>query len=180
MRKGIIQSVAALAEINNLEGGWQWTIVGEGPVSKDLTKLVEETELSGKVRVLGFISEDEKQTLLKEADLFLMPSYIDSNSMEGFGISYAEAAMYGVPSIAGSNSGAAEAVINDKTGWCVDTLNKKMLIKTIFCALENHDLRNSMGKAAQKYFAQKHSGEIVFRQLLKSIEKNMKIQLQKK
>ena len=97
MRKGLIQSVAALAEINNLEGGWQWTIVGDGPLSKNLTQLVEETELSGKVRVLGFITEDEKQTLLKEADLFLMPSYIDSNSLEGFGISYAEAAMYGVP-----------------------------------------------------------------------------------
>ena len=180
MRKGLIQSVAALAEINNLEGGWQWTIVGDGPLSKDLTQLVEETELSGKVKVLGLISEDEKQTLLKEADLFLMPSYIDSNSLEGFGISYAEAAMYGVPSIAGSNSGAAEAVINDKTGWCVDALNEKKLIKTIFNALKNHNLRNSMGKEAQKYFTKKHSGEIVFGQLLKLIKRNMEIQIQKK
>ena len=177
MRKGLIQSVAALAEINNLVSGWQWTIVGDGPLSKDLTQLIKETELSKKVRVLGFITEDEKQTLLKAADLFLMPSYIDSNSLEGFGISYAEAAMYGVSSIAGSNSGAAEAVINGKTGWCVDALNKKELIKTIFCALKDHNLRNSMGKEARKYYAKNHSGEIVFGQLLKLIELHMKIQL---
>ena len=180
MRKGLIQSVAALAEINNLEGGWQWTIVGDGPLSKDLTQLVEEAKLSKKVRVLGFITEDKKQTLLKEADLFLMPSYINSNSMEGFGISYAEAAMYGVPSIAGSNSGSAEAVINDKTGWCVDALNEKKLMKTIFCALKNHNLRNSLGKEAQKYFTKNHSGEIVFGKLLKLIERNMEIKLHKK
>ena len=180
MRKGLIQSVISLAKINNQEDHWQWTIVGDGPLNKDLKQLIEKTKLSGKIRILGWITEEEKISLLKKADLFLMPSYIDSNSLEGFGISYAEAAMYGVPSIAGSSGGAAEAVINNKTGWCTDALNQKELMKTIFRALKNHDLRNSIGKDAQKYFTQNYSGEVVFDQLLKLIEKNMKIQFQKK
>ena len=180
MRKGLIQSVISLAKINNQEDHWQWTIVGDGPLNKDLKQLIEKTKLSGKIKILGWITEEEKISLLKKADLFLMPSYIDSNSLEGFGISYAEAAMYGIPSIAGNSGGAAEAVINNKTGWCTDALNQTELMKTIFRALKNHDLRNSIGKDAQKYFTQNYSGEVVFGQLLKLIEKNMKIQFQKK
>jgi len=180
MRKGLIQSVISLAKINDQEDHWQWTIVGDGPLNKDLKQLIEKTKLSGKIRILGWITEEEKISLLKKADLFLMPSYIDSNSLEGFGISYAEAAMYGIPSIAGNSGGAAEAVINNKTGWCTDALNQTELMKTIFRALKNHDLRNSIGKDAQKYFTQNYSGEVVFDQLLKLIEKNMEIQFQKK
>ena len=64
------------------------------------------------------------EKILRKSDIFLMPTFQDNNSIEGFGLSYIEAAKYGVPSIAG-NSGGAEAVINNKTGWCVDACNKE-------------------------------------------------------
>jgi phosphatidylinositol alpha-1,6-mannosyltransferase len=45
-----------------------------------------------------------------------MPSRIEGTSVEGFGISYIEAASYGIPSIAGKDGGTADAIQDNKTG----------------------------------------------------------------
>ena len=69
----------------------------------------------------------EIEKFLKKSDIFLMPTFQDKYSIEGFGLSYIEAAKYGVPSIAGNSGGAKEAIINNNTGWCVDACNKENL-----------------------------------------------------
>ena len=47
------------------------------------------------------ISEALKASLISEANLFLMPSRIEKKSVEGFGISFIEAAAYGIGAIGG-------------------------------------------------------------------------------
>ena len=44
----------------------------------------------------------------------------ENKSIEGFGIAYIEAAFFGIPSIASDVGGTPEAVIDKKTGWCID------------------------------------------------------------
>ena len=45
-----------------------------------------------------------------------MPSRIEKKSVEGFGISFIEAASYGVGSIGGKDGGASDAISHNKTG----------------------------------------------------------------
>ena len=52
------------------------------------------------------ISQKLKIALIASSNLFLMPSVVDKNSVEGFGISFMEAASYGVGSIGGKDGGA--------------------------------------------------------------------------
>ena len=75
-----------------------------------------------------------------------MPTFQDNNSIEGFGLSYIEAAKYGVPSIAGNSGGAKEAIINNKTGWCVDACNKEELSIQFIEAINNSNKRIFMEK----------------------------------
>ena len=49
-----------------------------------------------------------------------MPSRIEKKSVEGFGISFMEAASYGVGSIGGKDGGAADAIVHNKTGLICD------------------------------------------------------------
>ena len=49
-----------------------------------------------------------------------MPSIIHKTSVEGFGISFIEAAQYGIPSIGGKDGGASDAIIHNKTGLICD------------------------------------------------------------
>ena len=49
-----------------------------------------------------------------------MPSIIHKTSVEGFGISFIEAAQYGIPSIGGKDGGASDAIVHNKTGLICD------------------------------------------------------------
>ena len=49
-----------------------------------------------------------------------MPSIIHEKSVEGFGISFIEAAQYGIPSIGGKDGGASDAISHNKTGIICD------------------------------------------------------------
>ena len=48
-----------------------------------------------------------------------MPSIIFKKSVEGFGISFIEAASYGVGSIGGKDGGASDAIRHQETGLYV-------------------------------------------------------------
>ena len=58
-----------------------------------------------------------KNTLIKFADFFIMPSIQVGKSVEGFGISFLEAAKYGTASIGGMQGGASDIIKNKKTGF---------------------------------------------------------------
>ena len=70
-------------------------IVGPpGDIYKELERYVSDNKMSGRVRFLSFISDEEKKSLYLNASLFVTTSL-----HEGFGRTPIEAAMYGVPVI---------------------------------------------------------------------------------
>lgn len=98
-----------------------------------------------------------------------MPSYSVGKSIEGFGISYIEAAAYGIPSIAGVEGGVKDAVLDKKTGWCVDPLNKDELLNVLLEAINNNKKREKFGSQAKKQFIDEFLGEKVFRKFMRTI-----------
>ena len=96
-------------------------------------------------------------------------SYKVENSIEGFGISYIEAAKFSVPSISGVDGGVLDAVINNETGWNVNTLNEKELENVIFEAINNQTKRNQLGKNARQSFIKKFASDKVFRKFMAAI-----------
>ena len=73
---------------------------------------------------------------------------IASKSIEGFGISYIEAALFGIPSIASNVGGTSEAVIHNKTGVILNDIND--LEKNLKELLVDNQKRINMGKEAMK------------------------------
>ena len=89
-----------------------------------------------------------------------MPSRIDKKSVEGFGISYIEAASYGVGSIGGKDGGASDAIAHNKTGLICDGND----LNSIYESVNNFfidDKFNEFGKAAQKFSENFHWDKIV-------------------
>ena len=95
-----------------------YLIAGVGPEMKEIRKLINKLNLEKNVKVLGKVNENDKNFLFKISDLHVMPTIQDkkSVSIEGFGISYIEAGMHGIPSISSGLGGTKESVINGKTG----------------------------------------------------------------
>ena len=170
-RKGIIPVLKSLSEMNNNNElkPFFWNICGEGLQANEIKEAIGHLNLSNNVQLVGKVTGNEKESFLEKADLFIMPSYKVNDSIEGFGISYIEAAAYGVPSIAGIDGGVRDAVIDSETGWCVNPLDKSALSKTLQNAINNKDIREQYGIDAQKKFLDYFLGEKVFRKFVDTI-----------
>ena len=80
----------------------------------------------------------------------IMPTLDETKklSIEGFGISYIEAALFGIPSIASNVGGAQEAVLHNETGIIIDNLDKLEI--AIVDLIENNIKMKKLGEKAKK------------------------------
>ena len=170
-RKGIIpvlKSLGALKKNKSLKP-FIWDIFGIGDQKDEIEEVIKALNLAQYVKLKGAITNKDKEYYLSIADLFIMPSYKVEKSIEGFGISYVEAAAYSIPSIAGQEGGVTDAVLDKKTGWCINPINQKQLSKVLLEAINNNKKRELLGRQAQEEFLNSFVGEKVFRKFMKSI-----------
>ena len=124
-RKNHIKIIYAINDLLKEYNNLLYLIAGDGPEKKRLSKIINKLNLNRNVKLLGKVNEKEKASLFNISDLHIMPTIDDkySHSIEGFGISYIEAGMFGVPSISSGIGGTKESVINNKTGIICDPNN---------------------------------------------------------
>ncbi len=111
--------------------------IGDGDERKNLEKLRKELGLENVVKLIFNTTEQEKVGLLEQSDIFLMPSVIYKKSVEGFGITYIEAASYGKASIGGIYGGESDAIISAKTGYLCDGNDLNSIYETLLKILSN-------------------------------------------
>ena len=107
----------------------------------NLEKLKQELGLTNEVKFIYQSTEQEKIGLLEKSDLLVMPSVIYKKSVEGFGITFLEAASFGKPSIGGIFGGEADAIINGKTGYLCDGNDLNSIYETLLKTLKNDHYR---------------------------------------
>ena len=97
----------------------KYVSIGDGDEKNNLERLKKELGLDKEVTFIFRSNEQEKVAMLEQSNLFVMPSIVYKKSIEGFGITYIEAACYGKPSIGGIFGGEADAIIEGKLVICV-------------------------------------------------------------
>ena len=112
--------------------------IGDGDERKNLEKLRAELGLNKEVELIFKSTEQEKVALLKNSDVFVMPSVVYKKSIEGFGITYIEAASYGTPSIGGIHGGEGDAIKSGQTGYLCNGNDLNALYETLLKILENN------------------------------------------
>jgi|TARA_B110000438_G_scaffold298936_1_gene348105 phosphatidylinositol alpha-1,6-mannosyltransferase len=98
----------------------RYVCIGDGDEKDNLEKLKIELNLKDEIVFLKNTSEELKVALLNHSNLFLMPSVIYKKSVEGFGISFIEAASYGKGSIGGNLGGEQDSIKHGTTGYICD------------------------------------------------------------
>ena len=169
-RKGLLQTLKALGTQALRDKDWHWTIIGNGSEALTLKSAAKELNLNGKINFLHNVNDTEKIVHLSASDLFVMPSYQIDDSVEGFGISYIEAARFGLPAIAGTSGGTMEAVEDGKTGWCVDARNGSALVQTLSDALSDNGEIMRRSKTAKQRFLSEFEADTVFDRFLQETE----------
>jgi phosphatidylinositol alpha-1,6-mannosyltransferase len=168
-RKGIDVSLRAMARIQSKEDV-EYVVIGDGPDLARLEDLAAETRTS--VRWLRDVRDDEKHLWIDSADVFLLPVREEKRDIEGFGIVYLEAAMSGVPCIAGRSGGASEAVRHEYTGLLVDPTSVTDITHALERLLKDTAYAETLGQNARsravKDFQWKSRWETMSRILLGS------------
>ena len=118
-RKNVDLVLRALAGLKS-EFVFRYTIVGEGHLRCDLTRMAVELGLADRVTFAGRVGDANLRSYYEDADLLVLPSGASETSFEGFGIVYLEANSVGVPTMAVRAGGAQEAVEEGRSGFFVE------------------------------------------------------------
>ena len=149
-RKNHEKVIMALRNLKQQYPDIVYICIGYGDEEKNLKKLVQELNLNSQVMFFKEISDNLKNSLLAKSDIFVMPSIIHKTSVEGFGISYVEAAQYGLPSLGGKDGGASDAIDHNKTGLICDGNNLDEIYSSLNFMIENKKYLE-FGKNAKEY-----------------------------
>ena len=145
----------------------KYVSIGSGKEENNLLKLTKELNIEKQVTFLKNIDYNLKTALIAEANLFLMPNRIEKKSVEGFGISFIEAASYGIGSIGGKDGGTSDAIEHDKTGLICDGNDLNSIYDSVVSFFKDENFIK-YGKNAQK-FSEKFYWDKVVKNYLKLI-----------
>ncbi len=144
--KGVDQAIRAVAAL----GDGRLVVAGEGADLPRLRGLASDLGAADRVRFIGRVEGARKTALLRSAELFLQPGRREGDQREGFGISYLEAALAGLPSICGREGGAPEAVSDGETGLVVDGTDTAAVTAALRRLAQTPELRARMAEAARR------------------------------
>jgi phosphatidylinositol alpha-1,6-mannosyltransferase len=147
--KGHDVLLEALASIRARVGDVEWVVIGEGALRPELEARARAQGLAGSVRFLGAVSDEERNSWLRRADVVAMPSRLPGAGLagEGFGMVYLEAAAYGKPVVAGNVAGALDAVSDGETGLLVDPTDAGAVAGAVARLLLEPELARRLGAA---------------------------------
>jgi phosphatidylinositol alpha-1,6-mannosyltransferase len=141
--KGHDVLIRALADVRARVPDVEWVVIGEGPLRASLEGLASSCGLDGTARFLGAVSDEQRNSWLRRADVFAMPSRLAG---EGFGIVYLEAGAYGKPVVAGNVAGPLDAVADGVSGLLVDPTDPAAVGEAVTRLLLDRELAGRLGR----------------------------------
>lgn len=150
-RKGIDQVIRALPGLRAAHPDVLYLVAGGGEDAPRLRALAEAEGVADRVLFLGRVDDDTKAALYRSADVFAMPNRREGNSVEGYGLVFVEAAWYGLPSLAGQDGGAGEAVVAGETGLLCDGADSAAVEAALKLLLSDAASRAEMGRKAREF-----------------------------
>lgn len=142
--KGVTVLLDAMAEVRATGRDVRLSIVGDGPSRSDFVAAAERLGVSHAVDFLGYRNSDEVATVLRESDVFVLPSFA-----EGVPVSLMEASASGLPVIATNVGGVTELVEDDVTGFVLAPGDTSALAARITQLADDPALRARLGAAGR-------------------------------
>jgi glycosyltransferase involved in cell wall biosynthesis len=124
------------------------SMAGAGELIDQLQKQVAAHKITRQVDLVGFISQEKMPDFLRDHDIMVMPSVLDS---ESFGVAVLEAAAAGRPSVASRVGGVPEVIVDGETGLLVKPGSARALADAIEKLVYNAELRIKMGDAGFEF-----------------------------
>ena len=168
--KGHDVTIRALPRVLERFPDLRYVMVGPGEENwPRLRRLAEEAGVLGAIDYRGRVSDEDVRAAYAEADVFVMlsremPGRLDL--VEGFGLTFLEAAAVGLPSVAGNSGGIPDAVEDGVSGLLVDPYSPEETAEAICRLLGDRDLAARLGRQGRERAAAKFSWNVVVQLML--------------
>jgi len=163
-RKGQDKLIDALAMLRREFPQLHLAIIGEGRMATRLYDRAQKRGVGDRVHLTGALVDAAVEDWLRAADLFASPCRTrwGGFEVEGFGIVFAEAALTGLPVIAGRSGGAPEAVVEGQTGLVVDGTSAEQVAAALASILRlPPEQRRGIGASGRSLALSRHTPAVV-------------------
>jgi len=151
-KKGIDYGIRAVGNLKGKQLKIEYNIVGDGPLRKDLERLIEELELTGTVKLLGKKPHREVINLLNESHILLAPSVTAKDAdQEGIPVVLMEAMAMGLAVVSTYYSGIPELIEEGRTGFLASERNTSAIAEKIEHLIKYPETWIGMSHAGRKF-----------------------------
>ena len=151
-----------------------YIIVGDGEKKDEIKKIIEKNNLQNKVKMLGYINDNDRNILYNTADVYIKPNIRVEGTMEGFGLVAIEAASCKIPVIASNLEGLKDAIKDGQNGFLIEPYDIDGYVKKINELLADDNFRKEFGEKARQFVIENYSWEKISKKYLEEIEKEIK------
>lgn len=155
-RKGCYDIPAVLEQVVKEVPDVKFILGGTGSEADEasINKLFQEKGIADHVVFPGWVRGEVKDMLLREADVFFLPSY-----NEGMPMSVLDAMGYGLPVVSTNVGGIPKIVHDGENGYCCNAGEIKEFSKNIIRLLQDYNKRTTFSKKSFDMVTNKHSLE---------------------
>jgi glycosyltransferase involved in cell wall biosynthesis len=155
-KKGFQDLLQALLIVKGSGQSFQCVIYGDGPLGGPLERWIEEHGMSGEVRLMGDITQQELISIYQTANLFILtPVQTEDGDRDGIPNVLLEAMAVGLPVITTAVAGIPELVEDNQNGLLYQPHDVEGVSSGILELLRNADKRKQLGEAASRTVKEK-------------------------
>lgn len=130
----------------------KYNIYGRGPLKDKLQELINDLQLEDKIKLCGYIQNNDVPNVINSFDIFLLAS-----NEESFGVAAVEAMACGIPIVATKVPGFSEVIDNGNTGLLVDIDDVENMSESLYRLIIDIELRKKLGNAGRERVLQKYN-----------------------
>ena len=131
-------------------------LVGTGPIGGELRAQVERLHLQERISFLGFVQDEDLLLLRRTADLFVIPSEAELQSLATM-----EAMACGLPVIAANAWALPELVHPEENGFLFQPGNSNELAKCIDVLANDTAMKQRMGEESLRIISKHDRGKVL-------------------
>lgn len=153
-KKGIRYAIEAIAKLRRRGLQVSYTVMGHGPLYRQLSKLAADLGISDAITFMGAASRAEVIAQMNLAHLFVFPSCTAADGdQEGQGMAALEAQACGIPVVASRHGGIPEIVLDGRTGLLVPEKDASAIASAIESLLARVDQWPNIGAQGRAFVA---------------------------
>lgn len=145
-------------------------VAGAGDDAAAIRSAVAESGQAWRTMLLGLVTNEERETLMCGADIFVQPNIPVAGDLEGFGLVAVEAAVRGACVVAADLEGLRDAISDSRTGILLPAQDSGAWIDGITRLVDDRTLLADVAQQFRREASARYSREAMGEALLASLQ----------